>query len=157
MKILYILLNIVSGASLVQLVALWTTYHYHLSSNLGVGISESYFVFDFASLPQEVARPISPNMRTNVAVRHQSSSATLEGENPEHSSTEHSLCHSHYTLRIPHTVFRVCKCQQSVTLIRVTKSCDRSGNKATSAGFRSRVVQGRTLPVTRNSTPVILI
>ena len=39
-------------------VACWTTDHYHPCSNLGVGISEGCFVFDFASLPLEVARPI---------------------------------------------------------------------------------------------------
>jgi len=39
-------------------VAYWTTDHYHPCSNLGVGISEGCFVFDFASLPLEVARPI---------------------------------------------------------------------------------------------------
>ena len=39
-------------------VACWTTYHYHPSSNLGVGISEGCFIFDFASLHLEVARPI---------------------------------------------------------------------------------------------------
>ena len=32
--------------------------HCHLSWNLGVGISEGCFIFDFASLPLEVARPI---------------------------------------------------------------------------------------------------
>jgi len=36
-------------------VACWTTDHYHPCSNLGVGISEGCFVFDFASLPLEVA------------------------------------------------------------------------------------------------------
>ena len=40
----------VDGTSMVWLVALWITDHYHLSSNLGVGISEGCFVFDFASL-----------------------------------------------------------------------------------------------------------
>ena len=39
-------------------VACWTTDHYHPRSNLGVGISEGCFVFDFASSPSEVARPI---------------------------------------------------------------------------------------------------
>ena len=38
------------GASVVQLVACWTTDHHHLSQNLGVGISEGCFIFDFASL-----------------------------------------------------------------------------------------------------------
>ena len=32
-------------------VACWTTDHYHPCSNLGVGISEGCFIFDFASLP----------------------------------------------------------------------------------------------------------
>jgi len=36
----------------------WITDHYHTCSNLGVGISEGCFIFDFASLPLEVARPI---------------------------------------------------------------------------------------------------
>ena len=38
----------------------WTTDHYHPSSNLGEGVSEICFIFDFASLPSEVkvARPI---------------------------------------------------------------------------------------------------
>ena len=39
-------------------VACWTTGQYHRSSNLGVGISEGRFIFEFASLPSEVARPI---------------------------------------------------------------------------------------------------
>ena len=39
-------------------VACWTTDHYHPCSNLGVGISEGCFIFDFASLPLKVARPI---------------------------------------------------------------------------------------------------
>ena len=39
-------------------VACWTTDHYHPCSNLGVGISEGCFVFNFASLHLEVARPI---------------------------------------------------------------------------------------------------
>ena len=61
------------GVSLVQLVAHWTTDHYHLSSKLGVSISEHCFIFDFASLPLEVVRPIQPIMCTKVAVKHQSS------------------------------------------------------------------------------------
>jgi len=36
----------------------WITDHYHLSSNLGVGISEVCLIFDFASLLLEVARSI---------------------------------------------------------------------------------------------------
>ena len=32
--------------------------HYNPSSNLGVGISDGCFIFDFATLPLEVARPI---------------------------------------------------------------------------------------------------
>ena len=56
-------------------VACWTTDHYHMSSNLGVGISEGCFIFDFTSLPSEVARPIYPTMCTKVAVKHQSSSS----------------------------------------------------------------------------------
>jgi len=35
-----------------------TTDHYHPCSNLGVGIAEGCFIFDFTSLPLEVARPI---------------------------------------------------------------------------------------------------
>jgi len=38
-------------------VAWWTTNHYHPCANLGVGISEGCFIFDFASLPLEIARP----------------------------------------------------------------------------------------------------
>ena len=34
------------------------TDHYHPCLNLGVGISEGCFIFDFASLPLEVTRPI---------------------------------------------------------------------------------------------------
>ena len=37
-----------------------------------MGISEGCFIFDFASLPLEVARPIQPTMGTKVAVKHQS-------------------------------------------------------------------------------------
>ena len=33
------------------MVACWITYHYQPCSNLGVGISEGYFIFDFAPLP----------------------------------------------------------------------------------------------------------
>ena len=40
------------------LVACWTTDHYHPCLNLGVGVSEGCFVFDFTSLPLEVAQPI---------------------------------------------------------------------------------------------------
>jgi len=39
-------------------VACWNTDHYHTCSNRGVGISEGWFIFDFASLPLEVGRPI---------------------------------------------------------------------------------------------------
>ena len=39
-------------------VACWTTDQYHSCSNLGVGISKGCFIFDFASLPLEVALPI---------------------------------------------------------------------------------------------------
>ena len=67
-------INTLILSSVVQLVARQTTDHYHLSSNLGVGISEGCFIFDFASLPLEVARPIQPTMCTKVAVKHQSSS-----------------------------------------------------------------------------------
>jgi len=45
-------------------VACWTTDHYHPCSDLGVGISEGCFTFDFASLRLEVARLIRPTMRT---------------------------------------------------------------------------------------------
>ena len=38
----------------------WITDHYRLSSNLGVGISEGCFIFEFASLPSEVDRPNEP-------------------------------------------------------------------------------------------------
>ena len=39
-------------------VTCWITNHYHACSNLNVGIAEGCFIFDFASLPLEVARPI---------------------------------------------------------------------------------------------------
>ena len=39
-------------------VACWTTDHYYPCSNPGVGISKGCFIFDFALLPLEVARPI---------------------------------------------------------------------------------------------------
>ena len=39
-------------------VVCWTTDHCRPCSNLGVGISEDCFIFDFASLLVEVARPI---------------------------------------------------------------------------------------------------
>ena len=39
-----------------------------------MGISEECFIFDLASLPLEVARPIYPTMCTKVAVKRQSSS-----------------------------------------------------------------------------------
>ena len=51
-------------------VACWITDHYHLCSNLDVVISEGCFIFDFASLPLEVAQPIYPAMCTKVAVKH---------------------------------------------------------------------------------------
>ena len=63
------------GTSVVQLVARWTTNHYHLSSNLGRGIFQGCFIFDFASLPLEVARPIQPTVCTKVAIKHQSTSS----------------------------------------------------------------------------------
>ena len=43
------------GASVVKLVARWTKDHYH---HFRISISEGCFIFDFASLPLEVARPI---------------------------------------------------------------------------------------------------
>ena len=43
-------------------VACWITGQYHPCSNLGVGKSEGCFVFDFASLPLEVARPVWPTL-----------------------------------------------------------------------------------------------
>ena len=46
------------GTSVVLLVGCWTTDHYYPSSNLGVGISERHFIFDFASLPLKVAQSI---------------------------------------------------------------------------------------------------
>ena len=55
-------------------VACWTTDHYHPCSNLGVRISEGCFIFDFASLPLEIARPIK--LATIVALKHQSSSSS---------------------------------------------------------------------------------
>ena len=39
-------------------VACWTTDHYQECSNLGLGISEGCLIFDFASLPLELARSI---------------------------------------------------------------------------------------------------
>jgi len=54
-------------------VACWITDHHHPCLKLGMGISEGCFIFDFTSLPLEVARPIYPTMCTKVAVKHQSS------------------------------------------------------------------------------------
>ena len=48
------------------------------SSNLGMGISTGCFIFDFTSLPLEVAWPIYPTMCTKVAVKYQSSSSWLD-------------------------------------------------------------------------------
>ena len=39
-------------------VVCWITDHYHPCSNLGLGKSEECFIFDFASLPLGIARPI---------------------------------------------------------------------------------------------------
>ena len=39
-------------------VACWTTDHYHACSNPGVGISEGCFIFEFSSLPLDVAWPV---------------------------------------------------------------------------------------------------
>jgi len=64
--------------------ACWTTDYYH--TNLGVGISEGCFIFDFASLPLEVAWPFYPIMCLKVAVKHQSSST----RGPI------NLCYTHY-------------------------------------------------------------
>jgi len=47
------------------------------SSNLGVVISEGCFIFHFASLQLEVARPIQLPICTTVAVKHQLSSPML--------------------------------------------------------------------------------
>ena len=63
------------SATVVELVARWITDHYHPCSNLSVGISEGCFVFNFALLPLEVARPILPTMRTKVDVIHPPSSS----------------------------------------------------------------------------------
>ena len=70
------------GPSVVQLVACWTTDYYHPCSNHGVGISEGGFLFDFASLPLEVARSIQPTMCTKVAVK-----------NINHHHHHHHHCH----------------------------------------------------------------
>ena len=50
------------------MVACWITDHYHPCSNLGVGMSEGHFIFDFTSLPLEVAQPIQPTLCTKVAI-----------------------------------------------------------------------------------------
>ena len=50
--------------------------HYRLCSNIGVGISEECFIFEFASLTMGVARLIQPAMCTTLAVRHQLSSSS---------------------------------------------------------------------------------
>ena len=57
-------------------VARQTTDHYHPCSNLGVHLSEGCFIFDFVSLPLEVARPIQPTTCTEVSVKDQSSSSS---------------------------------------------------------------------------------
>jgi len=44
--------------------------------NLDVGISEGCFIFDFTSLPLEIAGPMKPTMCTKVVVKHQSSSSS---------------------------------------------------------------------------------
>ena len=53
-----------------------TLDHYHLSSNLGVGISEGCFVFEIVLLNFEVVRAIKPTMCTKRAVKHKSSSSS---------------------------------------------------------------------------------
>jgi len=70
---LYYPSNFVSASDLVG--SEFHTDHYHRSSNLAVGISEGYFIFDFALLSSEVARPIQPTMCTKVAIKHRSLSA----------------------------------------------------------------------------------
>ena len=52
------LLQTFKDVSVVWLVARWTTDHYHLSSNLAVGIYQGCLILDFGSLPLDVARPI---------------------------------------------------------------------------------------------------
>ena len=47
-----------SGCLRGLVVSCWTADRYHPCSNFVVGISEGCFIFDFASLPLEVARPI---------------------------------------------------------------------------------------------------
>ena len=47
-----------TGASVVYMVTCSTTDQNHLSSNLRVGIYGGCFIFDFASLPLEVTRPV---------------------------------------------------------------------------------------------------
>ena len=51
------IVEFVQGASVVQLIVRLITVCYHLSSNLGVGISDGWFIFDFPPLPLEVVRP----------------------------------------------------------------------------------------------------
>ena len=53
-----ILWNVFGRLRGLTVVAHWTTDHYHLSSNLGVRLSEGCFILDFAALPLEVAWPI---------------------------------------------------------------------------------------------------
>jgi len=43
----------------------------YLSSKLVVGMSEKCLIFDFASLPLELARLIEPTLCTNLAIYHQ--------------------------------------------------------------------------------------
>jgi len=59
MQYLVMLLLVISGRLCSLAVLCRTTDHYHLCSNLGVGISEACFIFDFASLPLEVYRAIN--------------------------------------------------------------------------------------------------
>jgi len=48
----------------------------HLSSNLGMDMSEGCFIFHFASFHLEVARTIYRIMCTEVPIKHQTSKLT---------------------------------------------------------------------------------
>ena len=87
------------GTSVVQLVACWTTDHHYPCSNLGVGISEGYFICDFASLLLEVARPI----QHKVAVRHQSSSSLPQTARQTDRQTDRQTNIYIYTYSLTHS------------------------------------------------------
>ena len=66
-----------TGAPPGLVVVYWTTDHYHLCSNLSMGISEDCFIFDFALLPLAFSLPCVQNINHHHHHHHHRYHVTL--------------------------------------------------------------------------------